>query len=209
MSPRRKRQPDKDARVPDPAATPQGTPQPDQPRRYVATFQPEAWIQNNAVGVDPEGPTEWDCTSFLTTPALRLKSYLEELRKKTEHGPVVDTHDALKEDPRAPAWVRAWRGPFTILLEARPVEAAPDPMDPSEGDPDASPEPIAIRSSDEYTKEALAGASDRTEDALYDSVEGSIREAMNDVLDAAATIATRHGLGDVASEIRRLKDVRS
>ena len=32
--------------------------------RYAARFTPEAWIRDNAVEVDPQGPQEWDCTEF-------------------------------------------------------------------------------------------------------------------------------------------------
>ena len=37
--------------------------------RYIATFTPQAWVRDNAIEVDPEGPTQWNCTEEL----LKLK----------------------------------------------------------------------------------------------------------------------------------------
>jgi hypothetical protein len=75
-------------------------------RRFkaIATFTPQAWVRDNAIEVDPEGPTEW-ITQFedLST---------EQAEKILECGHDLD--DLLKEDPAAPEWVREYRGPFEI-----------------------------------------------------------------------------------------------
>lgn len=84
---------------------------------FRATFDPQAWIGDEAVSVDPEGPTSWDCTAavradwdyfaglFGDRPDLDLAMY-----------GVIDNDDVLQRDPAAPEWVREWRGPFTITV---------------------------------------------------------------------------------------------
>jgi hypothetical protein len=84
--------------------------------RYTAWFTPEAWVNDQAVEVDPEGPQEWDCTSY----ANLKRDYLARLEAHSEpldgpHG-AVDNDDVFKGDPAAPEWVRGWRGPFTIRI---------------------------------------------------------------------------------------------
>ena len=72
--------------------------------RYTATFHPQAWIRDNAVEVDAEGETSWDCSEFLASaPADWREATLARGR---------DYDDILRDDPNAPEWVREWRGPF-------------------------------------------------------------------------------------------------
>jgi hypothetical protein len=64
-------------------------------------FHPQAWVNDHAIAVDPEGESEWDVGEG---PA-HLKSNSDE-------------SDNLRHHPNAPAWVRAWRGPFFIGILA-------------------------------------------------------------------------------------------
>jgi hypothetical protein len=93
--------------------------------RYRARFQPQAWIRDYAVDIDPEGETQWDVTpehlARLVGVAMRHRfyplSFEDALREATETS--TDLSDELREDPAAPAWVRAHRGPF--YCEAWPI----------------------------------------------------------------------------------------
>lgn len=84
--------------------------------RYTARFTPEAWVNNQAVEADQEGPQAWDCTEH----ARQNRDYLARLEAHGEPldqpGGAVDNDDVFKADPAAPAWVRDWRGPFTIRI---------------------------------------------------------------------------------------------
>jgi hypothetical protein len=79
--------------------------------RYIATFTPKAWVRNNGlVEVDPEGPTQWNCTKELMLLAPQDRAQI-----------VRDGHDRLdllKDDPNAPEWIREWAGPFDIHVRA-------------------------------------------------------------------------------------------
>lgn len=86
--------------------------------RYIAEFQPEAWVKDNAIPVDPEGKTKWDCTAFVEANK-DLKTKINEALKKNNESfaaPFFDRDDVLKGDPAAPAWIRDWSGPFTITV---------------------------------------------------------------------------------------------
>jgi hypothetical protein len=79
-------------------------------RVVTAHFRPEAWVRDNAIPVDPEGPTRWE-----VSPA-----YLAKL--VAEHGDEVlyeagYESDELRYDPAAPEWIREWSGPFSVSLE--------------------------------------------------------------------------------------------
>lgn len=80
------------------------------PAKYTATFSPEAWIDNRAVPIDPEGPTTWDCSAFVAAN----RAYFDRLEKDIDH--TLDADDMLMGDPDAPQWVREWSGPFTIRV---------------------------------------------------------------------------------------------
>lgn len=67
-----------------------------------AHFQGEAWVNDNAIPCDPEGPADWTVSSDLAT------------RVVVRNG--IDNDDVLKDDPAAPEWVREWQGPFTITV---------------------------------------------------------------------------------------------
>lgn len=79
---------------------------------YIARFTPQAWINDNAVEVDHDGPDEWDCTdAFGKLPFTYQSGLLAQMNGGAE---ALDTDDTLKDDPAAPAWVREHRGPFDI-----------------------------------------------------------------------------------------------
>lgn len=99
---------------------------------YIATFAPQAWINDYAVEVDAEGPQEWDCTVYATDPqpfatggtTLDYLARLDSGAKASgnlddsldgEWG-VLDNDDVFKDDPAAPEWIRNWRGPFDIRI---------------------------------------------------------------------------------------------
>ena len=87
---------------------------PEFPPTYSATFKPQAWVRDNAIDVDPEGETEWDCTSYVAELGK------EWLARTMEHGDEPDEgrdyDDLLRSDPNAPEWVREWSGPFETYL---------------------------------------------------------------------------------------------
>jgi hypothetical protein len=89
--------------------------------RYTARFQAEAWINDCAVPVDAEGPSDWDCTAFVDEPTL---AYLKRQAARQDESVddsvfgVLDNDDVFKDDPAAPGWVREWRGPFSIRVFA-------------------------------------------------------------------------------------------
>jgi hypothetical protein len=90
--------------------------------KYTATFEPQAWINDYAVPVDPQGPTTWDCTAFVQNPPEWVGKDLEARVRKgiRQEGAWLDKDDMLVNDPEAPDWIRAWaeHGPFTITVEA-------------------------------------------------------------------------------------------
>ena len=69
----------------------------------VVRFHPQAWQNDYAIPVDPEGPTDFK------VPAAECV------------GLEADTYesDVLRDHENAPAWVQAWSGPFYIeILES-------------------------------------------------------------------------------------------
>jgi hypothetical protein len=77
--------------------------------RFRARFVPQAWVRDNAIGVDPQGPTSWDCTEFVESADREWR----ERTVATGH----DIDDLLRSDPNAPRWIRDWSGPFETYVE--------------------------------------------------------------------------------------------
>jgi hypothetical protein len=72
----------------------------------VVYFTPQAWQNNCAIEVDPEGPRSF------WIPATDAKA--------TDGDWLSDSsceRDRLREHPLAPEWIRDWHGPFEISLE--------------------------------------------------------------------------------------------
>jgi hypothetical protein len=90
--------------------------------RYLARFTPEAWVRNQATEVDPEGPQEWDCTTYALAHLDYLAAAATRQRESlADDEGVLDNDDVFKGDPDAPEWVRSWVGPFTIRVRTEPV----------------------------------------------------------------------------------------
>ena len=88
-------------------------------RRYIAHFQPQddAWPES----VKAQRIDTWDCTDYLAILLNRDGFTLagcdsEVLVNEINSDRYSGVADALKGDPAAPAWVRAWSGPFTITV---------------------------------------------------------------------------------------------
>lgn len=64
-------------------------------------FVPQAWVNDYAIEVDPEGPTEWEVPAGLV-----------DFDFDRDHW----RRDALKNHHNAPDWVRGWQGPFEVEL---------------------------------------------------------------------------------------------
>lgn len=62
-------------------------------------FHPQAWINDYAVDVDPEGPTDWEANDV----PYGIKSDTSE-------------SDSLIHHDNAPQWVRDWCGPFWVEI---------------------------------------------------------------------------------------------
>lgn len=82
-----------------------------------ATFSPQAWQNNYAVPVDPEGETIW----VVSKQALAAwKETFIRPDSPIEEGDLYDNPaicDGFLDDPAAPEWIRSWRGPFDIYVE--------------------------------------------------------------------------------------------
>lgn len=70
------------------------------------TFHPQAWQNDYAVPVDPEGETEFvvPCEDATDDKGKLLSDNSWE-------------SDVLKDHPNAPEWIKSWNGPFYITLE--------------------------------------------------------------------------------------------
>jgi len=84
--------------------------EPQEKPTHRATFHPQAWINDNAIEVDPQGATEWDISpAYLAT--LVAEHGDEALEDSTYPS------DELRYDPAAPDWVGDWSGPFYVSLQ--------------------------------------------------------------------------------------------
>lgn len=75
------------------------------PEFMTVRFHPQAWQNDYAVPVDPEGPTEWEPSSIYVRDLLARYGRVA-LEASTYES------DELRHDPAAPEWVRNWSGPF-------------------------------------------------------------------------------------------------
>ena len=77
-------------------------------QRIIATFDPQAWVNNYAVDVDPEGDCSFDVTAHFVGPG-------------GEQARVVRDYDGSSDDlarlAQAPDWIRTWPGPFYVTVE--------------------------------------------------------------------------------------------
>lgn len=70
--------------------------------KKIARFHAQAWINDDAIAVDPLGQTHWDVTEALASHRLPLDA---------------DVRDGLRELDNAPDWARHWMGPFEVHVE--------------------------------------------------------------------------------------------
>lgn len=76
---------------------------------FTARFQPEAWVNDVAVDIDPSGEQEWTVSDAHVADAARIV-----FDGTWDRG--LDRDDELIDDPAAPAWIREHDGPFTITV---------------------------------------------------------------------------------------------
>lgn len=77
-------------------------------RRIIAEFVPQAWINDCAVQVDPEGPTTFDVTDEVVAMGESVAITLRDDQHET---------DTLRFAAAAPDWIREWHGPFYIRIQ--------------------------------------------------------------------------------------------
>jgi hypothetical protein len=73
--------------------------------RIIAIFHPQAWINDYAYAVDPEGDTRFDVTDTVIELGKELALEIEDDRQES---------DNLRFSPNAPEWIRNWSGPFYV-----------------------------------------------------------------------------------------------
>jgi hypothetical protein len=72
---------------------------PDAKSEVKVSFAPQAWVNDYAIEVDAEGPREWYVTVATADDIA--------------NDPDGDL-DFVREDERAPEWIKDWSGPFDI-----------------------------------------------------------------------------------------------
>jgi hypothetical protein len=77
------------------------------PRRIVARFQPQAWVNDHAINVDAEGPATFDVTAYCLEHYTR-----DELATIRD-----DSYESDDLRMNGPEWVREWYGPYYIEVE--------------------------------------------------------------------------------------------
>lgn len=77
-------------------------------KRIIARFHPQAWINDYAIEVDPEGETEWDVTEQVLSIGREAALGLRDDDYQTDY---------LRLGENAPEWAREWGGPFYVEVE--------------------------------------------------------------------------------------------
>lgn len=76
------------------------------PGDYRVEFVPQAWMNDYAIEVDPEGETEWVVEADeITNPYMLVDDQYES--------------DELRFSRNAPDWVQDWSGPFCVRILGR------------------------------------------------------------------------------------------
>lgn len=75
--------------------------------RVIAHFQPQAWVNDNAINVDASGETEWDITAEIAAMDPKRAQDIED---------DTDESDAFTGSKSAPAFVRDWSGPYYVSV---------------------------------------------------------------------------------------------
>jgi len=77
-------------------------------KQIIAKFYAQAWVNDYAIDVDPEGETEWNVTDDIIALGKEAALNIKDNR---------DESDNLRYSEKAPQWVKEWRGPFYITVE--------------------------------------------------------------------------------------------
>lgn len=80
---------------------------PDTGPQVMLRFRPEAWVNDYAMGVDPEQPEKW---------LVPLAQFLETFPTEEDFGAKHHERDDLRHEGDAPQWIRDWSGPFEVEL---------------------------------------------------------------------------------------------
>lgn len=72
-----------------------------------ADFEPQVWIGDNAMAVQPMGDTVWDATFEMLLAGKEMREWISSGQNDT---------DFLKDSHLAPKWISNWMGPFEIRL---------------------------------------------------------------------------------------------
>lgn len=76
-----------------------------QSKTVTIRFHPQAWIRDQAIACDPEGPVEFEVPENAAKDAAG--NWLRDFSYES---------DVLKEHRKAPRWIRKWHGPFDIEI---------------------------------------------------------------------------------------------
>lgn len=86
--------------------------------KYSAFFEPQVWLKDNALAVDPQGPQSWDCTRMMQSLEDWRGDGSEDWHLRLAMGDeILDSDDDFKRDEDAPEWVQQWPGPFSIWIK--------------------------------------------------------------------------------------------
>ncbi|AME28615.1 hypothetical protein [Burkholderia sp. PAMC 26561] len=77
-------------------------------KRIVATFHPQAWVNNHAVDVDAQGECQFDVTEYVSALGEEKASAIKDYS---------DSSDDLVSFAQAPEWAKNWPGPFFVTVE--------------------------------------------------------------------------------------------
>jgi hypothetical protein len=77
-------------------------------KRIMAEFIPQAWLNDHAIAVDPQGDTMFDVTDHILKIGRASALCFED--------GTLDT-DNLRQLPSSPQWVKDWTGPFTVNVQ--------------------------------------------------------------------------------------------
>ncbi|PZR93462.1 MAG: hypothetical protein DI537_10070 [Stutzerimonas stutzeri] len=78
--------------------------------RVVASFHPQAWVNDYAIDVDVDGEAEWDVTAEIIAMGEEKALGIDD---------DSDDTDALTGSKHAPEFVRNWQGPYRVEVEAQ------------------------------------------------------------------------------------------
>lgn len=71
----------------------------------IAKFHPQAWQNDYAIQVDPQGDTEFDVTAEIVAIGREKSLKIEDSNYES---------DDLRYAAAAPQWIKDWSGPFSI-----------------------------------------------------------------------------------------------